>query len=152
MNIIDIYLSEHGLNRYQLFKISGIPQASWQNLTTYPIENIAGKYFIAIGNAVGKTPGEVLNDLLNLSMEDDDLNGLRQVLDDHGHFNIQLESEIRRLLNELDNLGVTVGPFTFNRLDQEEDPDLDKVMENIITMLGDAVFNVKNGEPPFKDK
>lgn len=69
MNYLDLYLQRHQCKRYDVFKKTGVSQQLLSTHTNKKIEKYSGKVLIAIADTIGKTPGDVLNELLNLEKE-----------------------------------------------------------------------------------
>ncbi|MGF3072859.1 helix-turn-helix domain-containing protein [Facklamia sp. P9177] len=151
MELLDTYLSEHNITRYQLAQVSNIRESTWNDVNKKTFAQYTGKQLLAIANMVGKTVGEVADDLLSIELSKDKLNGLRSLLNQHNYRNVKKEIIIKSLLMELDKNDVKVNPFTFNRLEEEKEINLDKVLDNIISSLSTSLDNVKNGNPPFPE-
>ena len=68
MAILDDYLTENNLTRYQVAKRGNIAPTTLQNAITrnYSVNRISVKVIVAIAEIVGKTPGTVLDEILEL--------------------------------------------------------------------------------------
>lgn len=61
--ILDKYLEEYGITRYQLAKKSGIGQATWFHANNKPIERWKVKQVQALAKSTGVTASEALQKL-----------------------------------------------------------------------------------------
>lgn len=145
MDLIDIYLMERDTTRYELAKVSGIPQTSWSTLATKDTNAYKGRHLKALSMMSDETPGEVLDSLIEIELENDDLNGLKTLLNQHNYQNKYKEMRIRFLLDEIDKKGITLKPFTFNRLNNNKitNDDLEIVLNNTVEVLRDILKNGK---------
>ncbi|WP_042351320.1 helix-turn-helix domain-containing protein [Bacillus massiliigorillae] len=69
MNYLDLYLQKHNCKRYDVHKKTGVSQQLLSTHTNKKIEKYSNKVIIAIADTLGKTPGDVLNELLMLEKE-----------------------------------------------------------------------------------
>lgn len=69
MNYLDLYLQRNGIKRYDVYKITGISQQLLSTHTKKRIEKYSNKVVIALAEALNKTPGTVLDELLALQKE-----------------------------------------------------------------------------------
>lgn len=69
MNYLDLYLQRNDCKRYDVHKKTGVSQQLLSTHTNKKIEKYSGKVIIAIADTLGKTPGDVLNELLMLEKE-----------------------------------------------------------------------------------
>lgn len=152
MSLLDEYLKQNKTTRYRLTKISGIPETTIRRYATYPLNKFTVLILRSISIVVGKTADTVLKELEILEMNDDDLNGFRTFLNEHHCSFPDLELELYQYLLELKVCKVNVLPFTFNRFDDEYHADIKAdckiALENAISMLEEALNNVKNGNAP----
>lgn len=68
MAILDDYLIKNNLTRYQIAKHGNIAATTLQNAITrnYPVNRISVKVIVAIAEMLDKTPGTVLDELIEL--------------------------------------------------------------------------------------
>jgi len=69
MNLLDQYLKQYGVTRYQLAKISGISNGRWSELNKKGLEHYTVRHLRAIAMTVGKPSHEVLHKLEELTQE-----------------------------------------------------------------------------------
>lgn len=69
MNYLDLYLQRNNSKRYEVFKKTGISQQLLASHKNRKIEKYSNKVIIALAEALDKTPGEVLDELLALERE-----------------------------------------------------------------------------------
>lgn len=68
MNVIQQYLDANNITRYKVSKLSGISQPTLKAAADSKngIDGLTGKVIKAMAVALNKTPGDVLNELINL--------------------------------------------------------------------------------------
>lgn len=68
MNVIQSYLDKNNITRYQVYKASGLSQMTLKHATESKkgIDGVSGKVLKAIAVTLGKTPGQVLDELIAL--------------------------------------------------------------------------------------
>lgn len=151
MNLLDKYLQQNGSTRYQLSKLTGIPQTSLEKFTKRELAKFPVSLLRAIGMIAGKKSWEVLEDLEWLENHDD-LKGFSSLLQKYNTSFPELETEMAALIDALSDNGVEIQPFSFNRFENEahEDvtADIEAAMENTISMLRQALDNVLAGKDP----
>ncbi|MGG7212710.1 helix-turn-helix domain-containing protein [Clostridium nigeriense] len=69
MNYLDLYLQRNNLKRYDVYKKTGISQQLLSNHTNKKIEKYSNKVIMALAEILEKTPGTVLDELLDLERE-----------------------------------------------------------------------------------
>ncbi|MBE6053643.1 MAG: XRE family transcriptional regulator [Clostridium sartagoforme] len=69
MNFLDLYLQRNNSKRYEIYKKTGVSQQLLATHTNKKIENYSNKVIMALAEALGKTPGCVLDELLALEKE-----------------------------------------------------------------------------------
>ncbi|TWW13185.1 hypothetical protein LABALGNA3A7_09910 [Dellaglioa algida] len=71
MAILDEYLTKYSLTRYQVSQKSGIAATTLQNAITrnYRVNRLSIKIIIALSDILDKSPGDVLNEMLNLEQK-----------------------------------------------------------------------------------
>ena len=69
MNFLDLYLQRNNSKRYEVHKKTGISQQLLSTHTKKKVENYSTKVITAIGETLGKSPGQVLDELLTLEKE-----------------------------------------------------------------------------------
>lgn len=68
MNVLQKYLDQNKITRYQVAKKTGIANTTLANAVkdTKPLSGQTVKVISAVAQALGKTPGQVLDDLIAL--------------------------------------------------------------------------------------
>lgn len=68
MNVLQKYLDQNKITRYQVAKKTGIANTTLANAVkdTKPLSGQTVKVISAVAQALGKTPGQVLDDLIDL--------------------------------------------------------------------------------------
>lgn len=68
MNVLQKYLDQNQITRYQVAKKTGIANTTLANAVkdTKPLSGQTVKVISAVAQALGKTPGQVLDDLIAL--------------------------------------------------------------------------------------
>ena len=69
MNFLDLYLQRNSSKRYEIYKKTGISQQLLATHTKKKVENYSNKVILALAEALEKTPGTVLDELLALEKE-----------------------------------------------------------------------------------
>ncbi|TGY42651.1 XRE family transcriptional regulator [Clostridium sartagoforme] len=69
MNYLDLYLQRNGIKRYDVYKATGVSQQLLSTHTSKSIEKYSNKVVMALAEALNKTPGTVLDELLALQKE-----------------------------------------------------------------------------------
>ena len=69
MNYLDLYLQRNNCKRYDVFKNTGVSQQLLSTHTNKKIEKYSSKVLIALAETLNKTPGNVLDELLALEIE-----------------------------------------------------------------------------------
>ena len=69
MNYLDIYLQRNNIKRYDVHKKIGISQQLLATHTSKSVEKYSNKVVMALAEALDKTPGTVLDELLELQKE-----------------------------------------------------------------------------------
>ena len=69
MNFLDLYLQRNNSKRYEVYKKTGVSQQLLSTHTNKKIENYSNKVIVALAEALDKTPGTVLDELLALEKE-----------------------------------------------------------------------------------
>lgn len=68
MNPLQKYLDENNVTRYQIYKHTGVAQTTLANAVKpdKPLSGQTVKVIKAVADTIGKTPGQVLDELLNM--------------------------------------------------------------------------------------
>lgn len=121
MNYLDLYLQKHQCKRYDVYKKTGVSQQLLSTHINKSIEKYSNKVIIAIAETIGKTPGDVLNELLLLEKEkpayeayhpSDLLVGLKSKYDKiiiQGAYFKEVKKIMDTHLSEKERLGVELG-------------------------------------------
>ncbi|MBP2097338.1 hypothetical protein [Enterococcus rivorum] len=156
MNLLDKFLNKRNLTRQQLSNISGY---STGRLFDYNNKEL-NKYPVALLRTLAKISSMSLTDTLKeleeIEASYDSLLGFRKLLEQYELSFPDLEFELYCTIKDLESLKVKVEPFTFNRFEEEGHnniaSDCRKAMENAISMLSEALENVRKGKAPFEDE
>ena len=60
---LDDYLKLNSTTRYEVAKISGIPETSFKSIRNRDVNNLSGRFYRAIGLALNKTGGQVYDEI-----------------------------------------------------------------------------------------
>lgn len=73
MNVLQKYLDQNKMTRYQVAKKTGIANTTLANAVkdTKPLAGQTVKVISAVAKALGKTPGQVLDDLIKLEKSEE---------------------------------------------------------------------------------
>lgn len=151
---LDDYLKQHDTTRYEVAKISGIPEASFKNLLAQDVSNYAGRFYRAIGLVIGKTGGQVYDELTA------DENRIYDFL---SKYHVHDKERVTKLLDFLlyfKKHDIDVSNISFNRFDDEiesgkiegDQDDVMRVIDNLIETFQTMKDNVENGNLPLPEK
>lgn len=151
---LDDYLKQNNTTRYEVAKISGIPEASFKNLLKQDVGNYAGRFYRAIGLVIGKTGGQVYDEITA------DENRIYDFLSKH---HVHDKARVTKLLDFLLYLkkhDIDVSNISFNRFDDEIDSgkidgtqdDVMRVIDNLIETFQTMKNNVDSGNLPLPEK
>lgn len=151
---LDEYLKLNGTTRYEVAKISGISESSFKNLLLQDVSNYAGRFYRAIGLVLGKTGGQVYDEITA------DENKVFNFL---GKYHIHDKERVTELIDYMlyfKKHDIDVTDVSFNRFENEiesgniegnEDDVLD-VIDNLIESFKTMKENVKSGNLPTPEK
>lgn len=151
---LDNYLKQYNTTRYEVAKISGIPEASFKNLLAQDVSNYAGRFYRAIGLVIGKTGGQVYDELTA------DENRIYDFL---SKYHVHDKERVTKLLDFLlyfKKHDIDVSNISFNRFDDEIESgkiegtqdDVMRVIDNLIETFQTMKDNVENGNLPLPEK
>lgn len=151
---LDDYLKQNDTTRYQVAKISGIPEKSFQNLVSQDVSNYAGRFYRAIGLVIGKTGGQVYDELTA------DENRIYDFL---SKYHVHDKERVTKLLDFLlyfKKHDIDVSNISFNRFDDEIDSgkidgtqdNVMRVIDNLIETFQTMKDNVESGNLPLPEK
>lgn len=121
MNYLDLYLQRNNCKRYDIYKKTGVSQQLLSNHTNKKIKRYSSKILIALANTLNKTPGEVLDELIALELENpafevfnpsELLIGLKQKYDTiiiKGAYANEIYKLMRNQLSEKELMGFELG-------------------------------------------
>lgn len=69
MNLLDVYLQANGLTRYQVTKLTRMPESTLRSMTKKPFKRWTVEQMSLIGRAVGKDAVIVMGEVEKLSEE-----------------------------------------------------------------------------------
>ncbi len=120
-NILDIFLKQNGMTRYDLSKKVGISEQTLSKASKRDPETYSGKTLMAISRGTDYSPGEVLDQLLTIRDSDllyiaSNLKEIRQKVKEQedefiiqGEFNSILKDIKKSSLSEKEQLGFNLG-------------------------------------------
>lgn len=136
--LIDKFLKQHGSNRYQVAKISGMGEGTLAGANNAPLNNVTVKTLRAIGMATCMDAGDVLNELI--SLENDPVVAFVQA---HPYMDKKLVQEVTGKMTGPNHSGANLRTVTFNRY-YEEVEDTNKNAEIALQNLLDGLDNVQD--------
>ncbi|WPP08506.1 hypothetical protein SIN07_05530 [Pediococcus inopinatus] len=131
--MIDNFLKKYNLTRYQVAKISGVPESTLVSANDSHINSLSVRVIQALSMATGKTPGAVLDELIKQQG-----NPIIVFIQSHPGLNKKLVSDIENLMIDLHNQGADVKNVTFNRYYDEGNDTNERAtiaMQNLKTQL-----------------
>lgn len=151
---LDEYLKSNNTTRYEVAKISGISESSFKNLLLQEVSNYAGRFYRAIGLVLGKTGGQVYDE-----MTADD----NTVFNFLGKYHIHDKERVTELLDYMlyfKKHDIDVTNVSFNRFDNEiesghisgDEDDVLEVVDNLIETFKTMKENVEAGNLPTPEK
>lgn len=144
--LIDEFLKQHGSNRYQVAKISGIGETTLAGANNSPLNNITVKTLQALGMATGMDAGDVLNELI--SLESDPVISFIQV---HPYMDKDLVKAVQDIMMRLrEQQHGDFKNITFNRY-YEEGKDTNANAEKALQNLLDSIDNIQDVISKIKD-
>lgn len=151
---LDEYLKSNNTTRYEIAKISGISESSFKNLLLQDVSNYAGRFYRAIGLVLGKTGGQVYDEIT----ADDNT-----VFNFLGKYHIHDKERVTELLDYMlyfKKNDIDVTNVSFNRFDNEiesghisgDEDDVLEVVDNLIETFKTMKENVEAGNLPTPEK
>lgn len=154
MNLLDQYLQNHNLKRYDVFKQTGLSQQMLASVNKKKISSYSVRVIKAIAETVGKGQGEVLEELILLEQESpyfiaNNHEELLQAFKNKelyilikGDYKKQIDEISKGMLNDTETMGVGLGSagtmsilgevfYKIGSLFTEEDSELRKVKDQI---------------------
>lgn len=132
-NPLDQLLSEHGLSRYQVSKISGIKEGQLFGSSRREVNRWTVKTVQAVAMALGMTAGEALDELLKREG-----NPIVRFIRAHPFLDDKLVNQMDDLLIEAHDKGVNIKTITFNRYYDEGDDTnerAEQAIKNVIATI-----------------
>ncbi|MBZ5958124.1 hypothetical protein [Leuconostoc gasicomitatum] len=151
---LDDYLKSNGTTRYEVAKISGISESSFKNLLLQDVSNLSGRFYRAIGLVLGKTGGQVYDEITA------DENKVFNFL---GKYHIHDKERVTELLDYMlyfKKHDIDVTNISFNRFENEiengnisgDEDDVLQVIDNLIETFKTMKENVESGNLPTPEK
>jgi len=131
--MIDNFLKKYNLTRYQVAKISGVPESTLVSANDSHINSLSVRVIQALSMATGKTPGAVLDELIKQPG-----NPIIVFIQSHPGLNKKLVSDIENLMIDLHKQGADIKNVTFNRYYDEGNDTNERAtiaMQNLKTQL-----------------
>jgi len=131
--MIDNFLKKYNLTRYQVAKISGVPESTLVSANDSHINSLSVRVIQALSMATGKTPGAVLDELIKQQG-----NPIIVFIQSHPGLNKKLVSDIENLMIDLHKQGADIKNVTFNRYYDEGNDTNERAtiaMQNLKTQL-----------------
>lgn len=145
---MDDYLEANGTTRYQVSKISGIYASAFQNASEQELKNVPVKYFQAIGLVLGKTSGQVLDEMTA------DENPVFNFLAKYQITDKKRVGEILDHMNYFDKHHIDVSNISFNRFEQEDGHTQDDallIVDNLIEVFRTMRSNHEDWHMPLPE-
>lgn len=139
--MIDDFLKQFNLTRYQVAKISGVGATTLAMANDKPINSLSVRVLQALAMATGKTPGQVLDILIKQQG-----NPIITFMQAHPGLDKQLVNDIEDQMIKIHNDGGFLSNVTFNRYyDEGEDTNerATVAMENLKQQLTEFLNNKK---------
>ena len=76
MHLLDEFLNNYEVTLYQLSQVSGITEQTWENGAKLTTDDFTVKELKALGMVTNKSVGTVLDELIEIELKTDDLNGV----------------------------------------------------------------------------
>lgn len=151
---LDEYLKSNGTTRYEVAKISGISESSFKNLLLQDVSNYAGRFYRAIGLVLGKTGGQVYDEMT----ADENM-----VFNFLGKYHIHDKARVTELIDYMlffKKRDIDVTDVSFNRFENEiesgnidgNEDDVLAVIDNLIETFKTMKENVESGHLPIPEK
>ncbi|GEN94672.1 helix-turn-helix transcriptional regulator [Pediococcus ethanolidurans] len=137
--MIDNFLKKYNLTRYQVAKISGVPESTLVSANDSHINSLSVRVLQALAMATGKTPGAVLDELIKQQG-----NPIINFMQAHPGLDKQLVNDIEDLMIKIHNDGGALSNVTFNRYYDEGDDTNERAtvaMQNLKQQLTEFLNN-----------
>lgn len=137
--MIDNFLKQFNLTRYQVAKISGVRATTLAMANDKPINSLSVRVLQALAMATGKTPGQVLDALIKQQG-----NPIINFMQAHPGLDKQLVSDIEDLMIRIHDDGGALSNVTFNRYYDEGDDTNERAtaaMQNLKQQLTEFLNN-----------
>ncbi|GMA66758.1 hypothetical protein [Leuconostoc gelidum] len=151
---LDEYLKSNNTTRYEVSKISGISESSFKNLLLQDVSNYAGRFYRAIGLVLGKTGGQVYDEITA------DDNTVFNFLGKHHVHDKERVTELLDYMLYFKKHDIDVTNVSFNRFENEiengnisgDEDDVLQVIDNLIETFKTMKENVEAGNLPLPEK
>ncbi|MEE8831354.1 MAG: hypothetical protein SOI57_00045 [Leuconostoc gelidum] len=151
---LDEYLKSNNTTRYEVAKISGISESSFNSIHNRDVNNLSGRFYRAIGLVLGKTGGQVYDEITA------DENTVFNFL---GKYHIHDKARVTELLDYMlyfKKHDIDVTSVSFNIFENEiasgdisgDENDVLKVIDNLIENFKTMKENVESGNLPTLEK
>lgn len=131
--MIDDFLKQFNLTRYQVAKISGVRATTLAMANDKPINSLSVRVLQALAMATGLTPGEVLDKLIK-----QEGNPIINFIQAHPGLDKTLVRDVENLMIDLNGLGADLSNVTFNNYYKEKNDTNERAtiaMQNLKTQL-----------------
>mgnify|MGYP004600253535 CR=1 FL=1 len=143
MGVVDEYLQEFGLTRYQASVASGVSQATLSYANDKPVANMSVKVVKALALATRETPGEALDHLLKLEG-----NPIIVFIRQHPELDQKLVAEVTNAMIEASENGIKLDNISFNRYYDEDVPDsnqrAEQALKNVVVFLNERIKDLND--------
>lgn len=151
---LDEYLKSNNTTRYEVSKISGISESSFKNLLLQDVSNYAGRFYRAIGLVLGKTGGQVYDEITA------DDNTVFNFLGKHHVHDKERVTELLDYMLYFKKHDINVANVSFNRFENEiengnisgHEDDVLEVTDNLIETFKKTKENFEAGNLPIPEK
>lgn len=140
--MIDNFLKQFNLTRYQVAKISGVRATTLAMANDKPINSLSVRVLQALAMATGKTPGQVLDMLIKQQG-----NPIITFMQAHPGLDKQLVNNIEDLMIKIHDDGGSLSNVTFNRYYEEDDDNNERAtiaMQNLKEQLAEFLNQKKS--------
>lgn len=140
--MIDDFLKQFNLTRYQVAKISGVRATTLAMANDKPINSLSVRVLQALAMATGKTPGQVLDILIKQQG-----NPIITFMQAHPGLDKQLVNNIEDLMIKIHDDGGSLSNVTFNRYYEEDDDNNERAtiaMQNLKEQLAEFLNQKKS--------
>jgi len=151
---LDEYLKLNNTTRYEVAKISGIPETSFKSIRNRDVNNLSGRFYRAIGLVLGKTGGQIYDEITA------DENTVFNFLGKHHVHDKERVTELLDYMLYFKKHDIDVTNVSFNRFENEiengnisgDEDDVLEVVDNLIGTFKKMKGIFEAGNLPISEK